>query len=339
MAHSRIASVSATPMVERRSPWRFIGRRLDEWLLKRLPLQDTWTLTQRNIYILPTKSGAAFTMMLGVMLVASINYQLNLGYLLTFLLGAVALVSMHLTHGTLRGVALQIKPLQPVFAGEPAEAEVVFSNPSGLPRHALNLRFQFQREKLRHQAWCDVPALGQESARLSFTPETRGWHAVPALVVESRFPFGLFRAWSVWRPAAQVLAWPKPEQPAPPLPAAQAVGGEARSRQRFQGNELEGVRAWRRGDTLRQVVWKKAARTGELVSRDTQSQATRELWLDWQSTPATDTEARLARLCAWVLQAGREHVPHGLRLPGRQIEPALGDAHRRQLLEVLALWR
>jgi uncharacterized protein (DUF58 family) len=342
----RIGSVSATPQLERRSRWRLLSRMAAQWLLQRLPLQDTWELTQRNIYILPTKSGLAFTAMLGVMLVASINYQLNLGYLLTFLLGASALVSMHLTHGNLRALQLQIKPIAAVFAGEPAELEVVLHNPKGSVRHGLNLRFQFMREKLQDQAWCDVPAFGHTTARLSMVPESRGWHAVPALVVEARFPFGLFRAWTVWRPAAQVLAWPRPEQPAPPLPTAQAVGGEATSTQRIQGNELEGVRAWRRGDSLRQVVWKKVARTGELVSRDTQAQATRELWLDWQGSTqalpaiaAADTEARLSRLAAWVMLAQRESLPHGLRLPGRHWEPGLGEAHRRTLLEALALWR
>ena len=52
----------------------------------------------------------AFALTLVLMLVASINYQLNLGYLLTFLLAGSALVSMHVTHGTLRGLTLRVKP-------------------------------------------------------------------------------------------------------------------------------------------------------------------------------------------------------------------------------------
>ena len=36
----------------------------------------------------------------------------------------------------------------------------------------------------------------------------RGHRALPRLVIETRFPFGLFRAWSYWQPAAQVLVWP-----------------------------------------------------------------------------------------------------------------------------------
>ena len=101
----------------------------------------------------------------------------------------------------------------------------------------------------------------------------------------------------------------------------------------------DGVRAYRRGDSLRRVLWKKAARSGELVARDTSATVQRELWLDYQECGARDTEARLSRLAAWVIEAGLAGIDHGLRLPGVEIEPAQGDAHRRRCLEVLALWR
>ena len=51
---------------------------------------------------------------------ASINYQLNLGYLLTFLLAGSGVVGMHVTHGTLRGLTLHLLPPAPVFAGASA---------------------------------------------------------------------------------------------------------------------------------------------------------------------------------------------------------------------------
>jgi uncharacterized protein (DUF58 family) len=101
------------------------------------------------------------------------------------------------------------------------------------------------------------------------------------------------------------------------------------------------VRAWRRGDGLRQVVWKKAARSGQLVSRETTAESSRELWLDWQATQGVHpagAEDRLSRLAAWVLAAERQGLVYGLRLPGQQFTPDRGDAHQRRLLRELALW-
>jgi uncharacterized protein (DUF58 family) len=302
----------------------------------RHPRTDTWTLTQRNIYIVPTRAGFVFAAVLVVMLLAAINYQLNLGYVLTFLLAGAGFVSMHLTHNTLRGVTLHLKPPQPGFAGEPLPLEIVLSSPTRL-QHGIGLGFGDDGH-YSSAVFVDIPAGGQATARLAFVPPHRGLHDVPTLRAETRYPFGLFRAWTVWRPAARVLAWPAPERPMAPLPAAPPAAGETAQRKASDGGEFEGVRAYRRGDALKQVVWKKAARTGALVSRETSTALQRELWLDWQLAQLPGTEPRLSRLAAWVLAAEAAGVAHGLRLPGVEIAPGSGSAQQRRSLDALALW-
>jgi uncharacterized protein (DUF58 family) len=341
MAHPPAAPVAPDVPSARRPPrWR-LGwplawqQRWQQWWAGRLPQADTHRLTQRNVYILPTRAGLAYALTLVVMLLAAVNYQLNLGYALTFLLAGAGIVSMHMTHNTLRGLTLQLRPPRPAFAGEAAALELVLDNPGGA-RHGLGLRLQ--GAPASSVVWCDVPAQGQQQAQLGMVLPQRGWHAVPTLVVETVFPFGLFRAWSLWRPAARVLAWPRPEDPPPPLPALAAAAGQEHAQRRGEGGELDGVRPWRRGDTMRQVVWKKVARSGELVSRETSQSAARELWLAWgdaQLLQLPGTEARLSRLAAWVLAAEREGLASGLQLPGQELPPGLGDSHRRAALDML----
>lgn len=309
--------------------------RFRQWWQARLPLTDSWQLGQRNVYILPTKAGFTFALTLVVMLLAAINYQLNLGYALTFLLAAAALVSMHITHGNLRGLTLHLRPVAANFAGQAVQLEVVITNP-GRDRFGLMLMFEDRVQHGKASAWCDAGAGGQARATLSFVPSQRGWHAVPPLVLATVFPFGLFRAWTVWRPAARVLAWPQAEDPAQPLPPSASRSDDERDARRGAGSELDGVRPWRRGDTMRQVVWKKVARSGELVSRETAGSATRSLWLDWTETPGADVEQRLSRLTAWVLLADREGLDLGLSLPAAQLPLGQGDAHRLAALDALA---
>ena len=332
------------PTARTMNPVAWVRQHFRTWLQQRLPRTDTLLLTQRNVYILPTRAGFMFGFTLIVLLLASINYQLNLGYLLTFLLAGSGVVSMHLTHNTLRGLTLHLKQVPAVFAGEGAQLEAVLTSP-GTERFGIGLRVMATEGAPAKAAisWINVPAGGQASAHVSFVPEQRGVHEVPTLSAETRFPLGLFRAWTVWRPAAKVLVYPRPERPAAALPAARPVPGGATQTRHADGGEIEGVRGYRRGDPLKLVVWKKAAKAletgGELVSRDTSTSAHQELVLDWRSCGALAPEERLSRLTAWTIAAHRAGVDYSLQLPGRAIEPATGEAHRRQCLEALALWQ
>ena len=322
------------------NPAAFARARFRSWWQSRLPRSDTQLLTQANIYILPTRAGWMFGMTLVVLLLASINYQLNLGFVLTFLLAGSGVVSMHVTHGTLRGLTLHLRPMAPAFAGSPAVLDVVMSSPTS-QRFGVGLRLLDAATATL--AWINVPAGGQASSHVSFVPAVRGLHDVPTLSAETRFPLGLFRTWTVWRPAAELLVYPRPEWPAAPLPPARAVPGGPTQARTSAGGEVEGVRAYRRGDPLKLIAWKKAAKAldsgGELVSRDTSASAHRELWLDWQACGALAPEERLSRLTAWTLAAHRAGADYGLRLPGSEIAPADGEAQRRRCLEALALWR
>ncbi|MBT2325778.1 DUF58 domain-containing protein [Variovorax paradoxus] len=314
--------------------------RIDGWFLSRRPPSDTLELTQRNVYIVPTPAGWMLAGTLLLLLIASINYQLNLGYLLTFLLAGCVAVGMYVCHATLRGLALHLMAPDARYAGAAAVFRVVLHNARRSTRYGIGLA-------VRHSgqwSWSDVPAEGSATVEVAFKPERRGRHPVPTLTAETRFPLGTFRVWTVWRPASQVLVYPAPEPTPPPLPPGEPVAGQAASamlRANVAG-EYDGLRAYRRGDPLKLVVWKRAARaqaagSEELVSRDTQQAQRQELWLDAQAAGLPDPEARLSRLCAWVLMADRLGVDYGLRVAGKVVVPSQGEAHKRRCLEVLAL--
>jgi uncharacterized protein (DUF58 family) len=272
-----------------------------------------------------------------ILLIGSINYQLNLGYLLTFLLAGSAVVGMHVAHATLRGLTMNLHPPEPQFAGASATLPVILTNDRKSTRHGIGLAVLDETHEDRW-AWTDVPAQGSCTVNVAFKPQTRGLHRVPPLTAETRFPLGTFRVWTVWRPAAQVMVYPAPEPFAPPLPPGEPRAGGAAALRAQNSGEFEGVRAYRRGDPLKLVVWKKAAKSAELVSRETMQAQRYELWLDFAHTGAgiANTEHRLSRLTAWVVQADKLSLDYGLRLPAQQIPPGTGEAHKRRCLEALA---
>ncbi len=215
------------------APMAPLRRRWQRWWQSRLPRSDTVELTQRNVYILPTGAGWMLAATLLVLLVASINFQLNLGYLLTFLLAGSAVAGMHVGHGTLRGLSLHLSAPEPQFLGSSATLEVRLSSTRAAPRHGIALALHGSRQWV----WADVPGAGSATVQVAFQPGRRGLHDVPALTAETRFPLGAFRVWTIWRPAAQLLVYPQPELPPPPLPAgAPSAGGAGSAPARASAN-------------------------------------------------------------------------------------------------------
>jgi uncharacterized protein (DUF58 family) len=314
-----------------------VRARFRAWWSARMQPRESQTLTQRNIYIVPSRAGVAFCFTLLLLLVVSINYQLSLGFALTFLLAGSAAASMQMTHGSLRGLTLHLKPLAPAFDGEAAVLEMVVTNPGG-SRLGVGFGLDLAARPIP-LAYVEIAAEGQTSVHLSWLAPGRGLHGLPLVRAESRYPFGLFRAWTIWRPAGQQWVYPRPESPTPPWPQVEAVQGDDKPAARAgAGTEFEGVRAYRRGDALRQVVWKKAARTGEMISRETAGAVQREMWLQWSQARGLDTEARLSRLAAWVVAADAAGHAWGLSLPGTELTPANGTLHRHAALQALARW-
>ena len=322
---------------QRPTKWWSVGARFRAWFEARLKPKDQIVLTQRNVYILPTRPGIMLALTLLVLLVASINYQLNLGYVLTFLLAGSALVGMHVCHGNLRGLTMTLIAPEAQFAGASVAIGINVLSQRKSVRYGIGLAVL----GTDHWSWTDVPAQGASKVQVGFSPERRGLHRLPTLTAQTHFPLGTFRVWTVWRPAASVLVYPTPELHPPPLPPGEPrAGGSVAVHQQTTG-EFDGVRAYRRGDPLKLVVWKKAAKSDELVSRDAQQVQRFELWLDLAHTGlggARDPmEAGLSRLCAWVLLAEKQGLQYGLRLPGQEIAPGSGPNHQQKCLQALAV--
>jgi uncharacterized protein (DUF58 family) len=174
----------------------------------------------------------------------------------------------------------------------------------------------------------------------------RGWLPLGRVMLETRFPVGLFRAWSYVEPDSRCLVYPRPEESVlPPLAASARAGG---ARAHAQGSDdFSGLRAYQPSDSPRHVAWKSVARSdtqharsNDMLTKQFAGDALAELWLDLHDLPASlGLEARLSRLTGWALAAERAGALYGLRLPGVQIAPGRGEVHRAACLESLALYQ
>lgn len=298
------------------------------------PERGTIILVHRRVYILPARLGWIFAATLAILLIGSINYALALGFALTFLLAGLGLAGMVHTARNLARIGVGTGRAEPVFAGESAQFRVYLDGRARYDRPAILARHIGSGS----QFVIDIPAQGMAEVVLAAPAARRGWLPLGRVLLETRFPLGLFRAWSYVEPDARCLVYPQPERSPLPAPIAEAAAGALRS-QAAGSDDFSGLRTYQLSDSPRHVAWKAVARSDDMLTKQFTGEAAAELWLDWRLMPAAaGLEQRLSRLAGWVLAAERAGAVYGLRLPGVEIAPARGDAHAAACLQALALY-
>jgi len=313
-------------MIKKKLRNRFSG-----WINRRIPRGDSRTFSQKNIFILPTGAGLVFGVLLVIMLITGINYQNSLIYLLTFLLGALFVGAMHQTHRNLSGLTLELVSPGEGRAGDdiPFSLRIKAARDAGL---AMSIAVDNSRIDGIH-----VPANTSREVTLPVPSAYRGYLRPDRIRIETRFPFGLLKAWSWLRPASAGVAWPRPV-PAPEVTGLVDDGEEDRAARAVAGQDNADLRPWREGDMSQRVMWKRFARSGQMVVADWQGDQGSPHWLDFHGFTGADTELRLSYLAWLVAERTRQGARFGLNLPGEVIAPDVGTGHAERCLYALAVW-
>ncbi len=305
--------------------------RLTRWSARRhgrdgLPL----TVHRRRIYIIPTRIGLTLALLLVAMLLAGLNYNSNLGLAFGFLMTSLALVAMNHCHRNLLGLTVDAPGEIDAFAGSTADFEFVLRNAAGIERCDIEIHCGGEMIEAPR-----VPAGGYQQVSVPVPAPARGTIRLERFELRTRHPFGWFRAWTyVQAPLlAYVAPQPRGHRRVPPAVggARDATPGESRG-----DEDYAGLRPYQPGIPLKHMAWKVLARGGEAAVRSYTGPAAQPEWLDWWMLAPLGTELRLAQLCRFILDAERAGRAYGLRLPGVEIPPGRGPAHRTTCLRALA---
>lgn len=302
------------------------------WALRRHVPVHSLTLTQKRIFILPTRAGLWFLFTALVILLLGINYENNLVYAVSFLLLSMFVLSILHTYSNLAGLSITALSARPCLVGENAEFELLLRAGRRRNYEALQLSWVDQAP-----VSCDLIEDTERRVRLYAQALQRGWWRPGPLLIETLYPLGLLRAWTWLETDLRALAYPRPlAGDAPPPGLGHSERGAALS---GRGSEdFAGLEAYQRGMSPRHIAWKQLASGQGLYAKQFVDHADERRWLDWQYWPELDTEQRLSRLCYWALKLARQREAYGLRLPTLEIAPGRGMRHRHQVLSALALY-
>ena len=308
-------------------------RRARKWARKRQGTDsDTTRLTARRTYILPTGVGLVFALMTFAMLLGSMNYNNNLSFVLTFMLIGLGFVAMHSCQRNLVGLEVSFAGVDPVFAGQAAQFRIAVTNHSKSPRFSIRLYVDEA-----YSAIHDLEPGESEVFVLPIPTEHRGRVPLIRYGVRTLFPFELFRSWAWLHMDIHGLVYPKPADDAPVPPPSQMALGHRQHDARGE-EDFAGLKRFNIGDSPRNVAWKAYARSDQLLSKRFAGADTSSQWFDFDEIESNDLEERLSILARWVVDADRTLEDYGLKLPGIDIPPSHGEAHRTRCLEALALY-
>lgn len=284
----------------------------------------------RHIYVLPTAFGTAFAVMLVFMALGGLNFNNNMALLMVFVLAVIAQLTTVLAYRNLVGMRLETIAAEPVFSGEPAVFRIYLGNADSRPRFAVQAGIE------RGQDCTDIAPNTTGELLLDMESGQRGWMELEPFKLETRYPLGLFRAWSWFFPRARCLVYPAPARQPPPLPAHGA--GHSGEAIKGDGEQIHGLREYRRGDSLKRVAWRTSARHDELYTREMETPRETACELSWDLLGGVEPETRLSILTSWVLLADHHQLTYSLTLPDRAIPAAPGPEQRARCLEALALY-
>lgn len=331
---TRLSALADTASLRQRLHLRFV-----RWALRvRAPEPAPIILGQRRVYTVPTRGGFAYATAMLVILLGAMNYNLNLGYALVFLLAGMGVATILHTFRNLVQLSLRPGRAEPVFVGEIAHFEVVIGNERNELRP--NLRMWLFGSDDSDAVEIDAPPGASATAVLLMPTTQRGWLRLPPVTIETTWPLGLVRAWSYAAPDICCLVYPAPAEHAPPLP----YGGETAQGATRDGSgrdDFSGLRDHQLADPPRHVAWKAVARQddGPLLTKLFTGASAQRIWLDWNSLPmGIDTEQCLSILARWMLNAEAAGLSWGVRLPSFRLDPDMGKAQLAAGLRALALF-
>ncbi|WP_420598422.1 DUF58 domain-containing protein [Neptuniibacter sp.] len=300
------------------------------WASKRRPTGTQFELNQKRIFIFPTAAGWAYLLLCIIVFLVGTNYQNNLIHAVVYFLIAIGVLCIHYTFLNLSGLRISTLKGYNCYEGELAEFSIKLSSVTNRSYYGVQLSWKGE------EPFDSGLESGQETKlKLYARSNKRGRLKPGSLLVETRYPFGLLRAWSWLKPDVSVLVYPKPIKGR--LPEFEGQEGESEQLGNDRtGDDFSGLDEYQPGDSSRRIAWKHFAQGRGLLTKRYVGNTDKRFWLDWDGWPELGLEKKLSVICYWAQQLEHQDVEYGLRIPGTSIAPSAGPAHLEKVLISLA---
>lgn len=274
---------------------------------------------QFNGVVRLTKVGTTYIFSTVILAIAAINTGNNAIYIAVALMLGCLLLSGLASKGGLKHLSLEIRGIDEAWAGRPSDGTLVVRNDSRI----WNVRDVVLMSDVL-AAPVLIPVIQRRSELVittQFVFARRGLAHVGAIDSYTRYPFGFVLKKRRLRVSSEVVVFPHILAEEAARERFKPVTGDAGTTSRpGPGSEIHSFREYVRGDSVRQVHWKKSASLGRWIMKQHESDAARSLHVvvdpyKPRRTSEEDFEAMIASAATFVYHAARRGLDVTLALP------------------------
>jgi uncharacterized protein (DUF58 family) len=266
-----------------------------------------------------TKVGATYILGTVILAIAAINTGNNAIYIAVTLMLGCLLLSGIASKGGLKHLTIEIGNIDEAWAGRPAVGSLRVRNDS----RVWNVRdVVLVSEALARPVLVPlVPRRSDVTVNADFLFARRGVAHVSRIDSYTRYPFGFMLKKRRLRVASDVVVYPRILAEDAAQDRFRAVTGEDSVAGRpGTGSEIHAFREYVRGDSLRQVHWKKSASLGRWIMKQHEADTGRSLHVvvdPYKPSGVSDDqfEDMIAEAATLVYQAARAGLDVTLSLP------------------------
>ena len=270
----------------------------------------------------------------------AIGYANNILYFFVFLLVSMGLTTSWQTNRNVESTKIANLQYNSLFAKEANDIRLTVENMNrnGLALWDVEFWVEYRdRDDPNIQVLECVEKSGEVT--LSWIPPIRGYVKAPRILIQSRFPFKMLRAWKYYHRQTEFLVYPERKGP---YQLEALLGAQSQSDDQAAKQESEGLfrdyREFQNTDSPGRIDWRQSAKHQKHLIRNYEKSGERKILIDWEMTEGlVDAEARVSQLASWVQLCFDRNEVFALRIKGFKTDYAAGLNQYKTCMEKLAV--
>ena len=282
------------------------------------------SLNRKNIFIFPNYQGVLVGFYIFLVLLGAMIYQLSLGYLFTFIVGVILLLSVFMSYYNFQGQLLALNEGVNTFVNSNHQIKLSFNN--NVPIDSFGFFKSDPYNKI---------ALNEKNNIIKVSSEKRGYFKPDYFVIESIYPFGIVRTWSVLRHDLRIIFYPKIKK----LSQDQLLKFiRSNSPHKTGSIDFEGIKEYTNQDDPKKIIWSRATFSDDLLVKVFSDQVEiKDINIDYTKVPSNDHEERLSMMAFLIDWSHANNYRFKIVLENNETEMSKGISHYHHCMELISL--